>query len=42
MVTGEMSPFLLLGFLIAGILYVFVPQRFYTRYLSRDNKFSVL
>ena len=42
MVTGEMSPYLLLGFLIAGILHVFVPQRFYTRYLSRDNKFSVL
>ena len=42
MVTGEMSPYLLLGFLIAGILHVFVPQRFYTRYLSCDNKFSVL
>ena len=42
MVTGEMSPYLLLGFLIAGILHVFVPQRFYARYLSRDNKFSVL
>ena len=42
MVTGEMSPYLLLGFLIAGILHVFVPQRFYSRYLSRDNKFSVL
>ena len=42
MVTGEMSPYLLLGFLIAGILHVFVPQRFYTRYLSRDNKLSVL
>ena len=42
MVTGEMSPYLLLGFLIAGILHVFVPQRFYTKYLSRDNKFSVL
>ena len=42
MVTGEMSPYLLLGFLIAGILHVFVPQRFYTRYLSRDNRFSVL
>ena len=37
-----MSPYLLLGFLIAGILHVFVPQRFYARYLSRDNKFSVL
>ena len=42
MVTGEMSPYLLLGFLIAGILHVAVPQRFYTRFLSRDNKFSVL
>ena len=42
MVTGEMSPYLLLGFLIAGILHVFVPQHFYSRYLSRDNKFSVL
>jgi len=42
MVTGEMSPYLLLGFLIAGILHVFVPRSFYSRYLSRDNKFSVL
>lgn len=42
MVTGEMSPFLLLGFLIAGILHVFVPRSFYRKYLSRDNKLSVL
>ena len=42
MVTGEMSPYLLLGFLIAGILHVFVPRDFYRKYLSRDNKFSVL
>ena len=42
MVTGEMSPYLLLGFLIAGVLHVFVPRSFYTKYLSRDNKFSVL
>ena len=42
MVTGEMSPYLLLGFLIAGILHVFVPRTFYNKYLSRDNKFSVL
>ena len=41
-VINEMSPFLLLGFLIAGILHVFVPKRFYRRYLSRDNKLSVL
>ena len=37
-----MAPYLLLGFLIAGILHVFVPNRFYTRYLSRDNKCAVL
>ena len=42
MVTGEMSPYLLLGFLIAGILHVFVPRSFYNKYLSRDNKLSVL
>lgn len=42
MVINEMSPFLLLGFLIAGILHVFVPKKFYSRYLSRDNKFSVI
>ena len=42
MVTGEMSPYLLLGFLIAGILHVFVPGAFYNKYLSRDNKLSVL
>ena len=41
-VTAEMSPYLLLGFLIAGILHVFVPGRFYTKYLSRNNRFSVL
>jgi len=41
-VTGEMSPFLLLGFLIAGILHVLVPKRFYSKYLSQGNKFSVL
>jgi uncharacterized membrane protein YraQ (UPF0718 family)/copper chaperone CopZ len=41
-VTGEMSPYLLLGFLIAGILHVFVPGRFYSKYLSRNNRLSVL
>lgn len=41
-VIHEMSPFLLLGFLIAGILHVFVPKKFYSRYLSRDNKLSVV
>ena len=41
-VINAMSPYLLLGFLIAGILHVFVPKTFYSKYLSRDNKLSVL
>ena len=41
-VINAMSPYLLLGFLIAGILHVFVPKKFYAKYLSRDNKLSVL
>jgi len=41
-VICEMAPFLLLGFLIAGILHVFVPQGFYRKYLSKDNKMAVL
>ncbi len=41
-VINAMSPYLLLGFLIAGILHVFVPKRFYAKYLSRNNKLSVL
>ena len=41
-VVCEMAPYLLLGFLIAGILHVFVPQDFYRKYLSKDNKLAVL
>ncbi len=41
-VVCEMSPYLLLGFFIAGLLHVFVPQGFYTKYLSKDNKLAVL
>ena len=41
-VVCEMAPYLLLGFFIAGALHVFVPQNFYRRYLSADNKLSVL
>ena len=37
-----MAPYLLLGFFIAGVLHVFVPQRFYANYLSRSNKLSVV
>ena len=36
-----MAPYLLLGFFIAGVLHVFVPQNFYRRYLSADNKLAV-
>lgn len=38
---NEMSPYLLLGFLIAGLLHAFVPGRFYARYLSGNNFRSV-
>ena len=41
-VVCEMAPYLLLGFFIAGVLHVFVPQRFYANYLSRNNKLSVV
>ena len=41
-VINAMSPYLLLSFLIAGILHVFVPKMFYAKYLSRNNKLSVL
>ena len=41
-VVCEMAPYLLLGFLIAGVLHVFVQQKFYANYLSRNNKLSVL
>ena len=37
-----MAPYLLLGFFIAGVLHVFVPQKFYAKYLSRNNKLSVV
>ena len=41
-VVCEMAPYLLLGFFIAGVLHVFVPQKFYAKYLSHNNKFSVV
>lgn len=41
-VVCEMSPYLMLGFFIAGLLHVFVPKKFYTSYLSKDNRFAVL
>ena len=39
---NEMSPYLLLGFLIAGLMHAFIPGKYYTRYLSKDNFRSVV
>lgn len=39
---NEMSPYLLLGFLFAGLLHEFVPSQLMTRYLSGDSFGSVL
>ena len=39
---NEMTPYLLLGFLIAGVLHEFVPRRIYADKLSRNNFSSVL
>lgn len=40
-IINEMSPYLLLGFLFAGILHVFVPGAVYNRYLSGNSFRSV-
>lgn len=39
---NEMSPYLLFGFLIAGVLKVFVPKDLYIRHLAKPNFRSVL
>ena len=39
---NEMSPFLLLGFLIAGLMHAFIPNRLYTKYLSGKSFRSVV
>jgi uncharacterized membrane protein YraQ (UPF0718 family)/copper chaperone CopZ len=41
-ILNEMSPYLLLGFLFAGILKVAFPQRFIDKYLGQKNSKSVL
>ncbi len=41
-VLNDMSPYLLLGFLFAGLLKVFLPQKFIDRQLSKPNFKSVL
>ena len=40
-IAGEMSPYLLLGFLLAGLMHVFVPGRIYSRYMSGTSFRSV-
>lgn len=39
---NEMSPYILLGFLIAGIMHAFIPQRTFTRHLSGRGLSSVV
>ena len=39
---NEMSPYLLLGFLLAGVMHAFIPGRYFTRYLSRPDWRSVV
>lgn len=40
--TLEMSPYLMLGFLIAGILYIYFPKEKVTKYLGKNNFKSTL
>lgn len=39
---NQMSPYLLLGFLLAGIMHAYIPKRYFTRYLSKPDLRSVV
>ena len=39
---NEMSPFLLLGFILAGLMHAFIPGQIYSRYLAKPTFSSVL
>lgn len=39
---NEMSPYLLLGFLLAGLMHEFIPSGWYTKYLSKRSFASVV
>ena len=39
--TNEMSPYLLLGFLLAGLMHEFLPNTLYTNHLGKNNFRSV-
>lgn len=41
-IINEMSPYLLLGFLLAGLMHAFVPGQLYSRYLSAPSWRSVV
>lgn len=36
-IINEMSPYLLLGFLLAGLMHAFVPAHLYHKYLAKNN-----
>ncbi len=40
--VAEMAPYLLLGFLVAGLLYAFVPGEFYRKHLARPGALAVI
>ena len=35
---NTMAPYLLLGFLLAGVIHAYVPRRLYARYLSQPDR----
>lgn len=42
MLINEMSPYLLIGFFIAGLMHAFIPSTIYSRYLAHRNFKSVV
>lgn len=40
--VNEMSPYLLLGFLLAGVMHAFIPNGWYAKYLSGNSLRSVV
>ena len=41
-IVNEMSPYLLLGFLLAGVMHAFIPDGWYAKYLSGNTFKSVV
>ncbi|MBR4591209.1 MAG: SO_0444 family Cu/Zn efflux transporter [Bacteroidaceae bacterium] len=41
-IINEMSPYLLLGFILAGVMHAFIPNGWYTKYLSGNTIKSVI